>query len=162
MSVYHASNDYPKFNKRERQYYDRVAKYRAQGFEWIKEMQKTKEFPSITWEMKVAAFDGCCLCAEDTSDVTHHMIVDSLQGGKYESCNIIPVCPTCSVRISRYSNPLEALDIYLRTKKDTNILGSKAVKNRAAIESNQAQPYLASFVNALKFLGYKEEWINEK
>lgn len=55
-----------------------------------------------TWVEIYMAYNGCVVCHSD--DVFRHLLIPIEKGGKYDDCNVIPLCPDCLVGFDNLFN----------------------------------------------------------
>ena len=64
-------------------------------------------------------FGGCALCDSDSIDARGYFIRFE-DGGKYNACNVIPLCDTCATTLKYQSNPFRQMNPYINRNLATS------------------------------------------
>lgn len=92
-----------------------------------------KPMRDIDWYKALKHFNGCCLC--DNEAEIQWLVIRPIDGGKYSSTNVLPLCCKCHEVATAHRNPIAALDARLNAD--------------ASVDS------LIKLKEGLKWLGYK-------
>ena len=68
------------------------------------------------WLECCSHFEGCALCGSESIDARGFFIAYK-DGGKYNRCNVIPLCEHCANELKRDLNPFKYLTIYKKRIK---------------------------------------------
>jgi hypothetical protein len=75
--------------------------------EWKKKVSRYNNMHTLTeaeWLEACKHFNGCALCGSESIDARGYFITFK-DGGKYNACNVIPICNECATRQRLQSNP---------------------------------------------------------
>ena len=78
---------------------------------WIETLNDTKAhvLTEEEWMEACRYFDGCALCgSHDIS--TRGYFIRFEDGGRYNACNVIPMCEICATSLKRQPNPFIQMD----------------------------------------------------
>lgn len=100
---------------------------------WTKRLSeiKTHTLTEDEWLEACRYFGGCALCANDSIDARGYFVRFE-DGGKYNACNVIPVCDKCATEIKYQSNPFRQMNPTLNRNLATSRGLSLAKLERAA------------------------------
>lgn len=115
------------YNKRSRIYHKRCAQAEREGTlrffrkekdkaaqkyaEWKKRLS-TIQMHTLTedeWLEACRYFNGCAMCGAESIDARGYF-VDFKEGGKYNACNVIPLCESCATALKLQVNPFRRLN----------------------------------------------------
>ena len=114
--------------------YRRLAKEAYDRFAaWLDELGKIKThtLTEDEWLEACRYFGGCALCDNESIDARGYFIRFE-DGGKYNACNVIPVCDKCATEIKYQSNPFRQMNPTLNRNLATSRGLSLAKLERAA------------------------------
>lgn len=114
--------------------YRRLAKEADDRFAaWLDELGKIKThtLTEDEWLEACRYFGGCALCDNESIDARGYFIRFE-DGGKYNACNVIPVCDKCATEIKYQSNPFRQMNPTLNRNLATSRGLSLAKLERAA------------------------------
>lgn len=114
--------------------YRRLVKEADERFAaWLGRLSKIKThtLTDEEWLEACRYFDGCALCDSDSIDARGYFIRFE-DGGKYNACNVIPVCDKCATEIKYQSNPFRQMNPTLNRNLATSRGLSLAKLERAA------------------------------
>lgn len=93
-------------------YYRRLCKEADERFAaWIEQLKSitTHTLTEDEWLECCSYFGGCALCNSDQIDARGYFIRFE-DGGKYNACNVIPICDKCATAIKYQSNPFRQMN----------------------------------------------------
>lgn len=93
-------------------YYRRLCKEADERFATWTERLKSITTHTLTedeWLECCNYFGGCALCNSDQIDARGYFIRFE-DGGKYNACNVIPICDKCATAIKYQSNPFRQMN----------------------------------------------------
>lgn len=93
-------------------YYRRLCKEADERFAaWTKQLNSvtTHTLTEDEWLECCRYFGGCALCDSDQIDARGYFIRFE-DGGKYNACNVIPICDKCATAIKYQSNPFRQMN----------------------------------------------------
>lgn len=93
-------------------YYRRLCKEADERFAaWTKQLSSitTHTLTEDEWLECCSYFGGCALCNSDQIDARGYFIRFE-DGGKYNACNVIPICDKCATAIKYQSNPFRQMN----------------------------------------------------
>lgn len=114
--------------------YRRLVKEADERFAaWLQQLSKiaTHTLTEDEWLEACRYFDGCALCDSESIDARGYFIRFE-DGGKYNACNVIPVCDECATELKYQSNPFRRLNPTLNRNLATSRGLSLAKLERAA------------------------------
>lgn len=82
--------------------------------EWLKRLAgvSTHSLTEQEWLDAVNYFGGCALCGSESVDARGYFIAFK-DGGRYNKCNVIPLCEKCAMQQVHQRNPFRRLHTYL-------------------------------------------------
>lgn len=86
--------------------YERRTKAADERYEaWIKRLTsiQTHTLTEDEWLRACSYFGGCALCGSESID-TRGYFIRFKDGGRYNACNIIPLCESCATSVKRQPN----------------------------------------------------------
>ena len=86
------------------------------------------------WMEACNYFGGCALCGSDSIDARGYFIKFE-DGGKYNACNVIPLCDKCATDLKRQTNPFRQMN----TEINSNLAVSRGLSFK---KLNKAAEYL--------------------
>ena len=93
-------------------YYRRLCKEADERFAaWIEQLKSitTHTLTEDEWMESCRYFGGCSLCNSDQIDARGYFIRFE-DGGKYNACNVIPICDKCATALKYQSNPFRQMN----------------------------------------------------
>ena len=93
-------------------YYRRVVKEADERFAaWQARLGniRTHTLTESEWLEACSYFDGCALCGSDSIDARGYFIRYE-DGGKYNACNVVPLCDKCATELKYQSNPFRQMN----------------------------------------------------
>lgn len=114
-----------------------VRRWRAEADErfaaWIDKLSKIKThtLTEAEWLETCSYFKGCALC-DDEHITTRGYFIRFEDGGKYNACNVIPLCDKCATEIKYQSNPFRQMNPNLNRNLATSRGLSLAKLEKAA------------------------------
>lgn len=105
-----------------RNHYRRICKKADERFAAWKDSLKSITTHSLTedeWLDACRYFGGCALCDSDSIDARGYFIRFE-DGGKYNACNVIPLCDTCATTLKYQSNPFRQMNPYINRNLATS------------------------------------------
>jgi len=79
------------------------------------------------WLATCAYFDGCAICGEEYIE-TREFFVKFVEGGRYASWNMFPMCSNCATKVRLAANPFIWLDDYLGAAKKLGLTEERKQK----------------------------------
>jgi hypothetical protein len=78
--------------------------------DWLEQLGKVKThtLTEDEWMEACKHFGGCALCDSDSIDARGYFIRFE-DGGKYNACNVIPLCEKCATVLKRQPNPFRQM-----------------------------------------------------
>lgn len=91
--------------------YDKYCREVDEQFDkWLKRLTaiKTHNLTEEEWLKAVAYFNGCALCDSESIESRSYFI-SFKDGGRYNRCNVIPLCDKCATALIYQRNPFRRL-----------------------------------------------------
>lgn len=146
------------FNKRRRLYgqyrvrttdqniahYRRLCKEADERFAaWTKQLKsiKTHALTEEEWLAACKYFGGCALCDSESIDARGYFI-DFKDGGRYNACNVIPLCEKCATELKYQHNPFKRLNQYTNSSL-------KVVRGLSVDKLNRVADYLQGIIGGI-------------
>lgn len=95
--------------------------------EWTDKLRQIK-MPSLTedeWMEACIHFDGCAVCNSKSIDARSYFIRYE-DGGRYNACNVIPMCEVCATAFKYQHNPFRQMNPNL----NANIAVCRGISNK--------------------------------
>ena len=103
-------------------YYRRLLKEADDRFAaWVARLSKltTHTLTEDEWLEACRYFGGCALCGDDSIDARGYFIRFE-DGGKYNACNVIPMCDKCATDMKHQSNPFRQMNPFINRNLATS------------------------------------------
>lgn len=106
---------------------------------WTEQLKSitTHTLTEAEWMECCRYFNGCAFCDSDSIDARGYFVRFE-DGGKYNACNIIPLCETCATAIKKQPNHFRRMNPYINRSLDV-VRGCSIDKVDKAVEYLQSK-----------------------